>query len=328
LGNPFVIDGTTNAGYPRLAYDRTTAEFLMVYTRIDTTYAQRIKDADSSLQGPPFTVASAPGDQHTPAVSRMDWPGNQFLVLWTDTRAGQEDGDVYGRWIELEPILGDDAPLSNELPSGGSSYYQAPAQANQWQAVGLRPAAGGDLDLQLADGPDYVNILASSLNGTGQADLVVMNGYQSGQAAYFPYVQHYSGDTFYRIEYAPRTAKITQNNNTAHEALTAESVARIFDVYALAGQPLNIQAVPGASDLGLALFDPAGGPHQALADAAVLADANGPGQAENLYYVPAQAGWYGLLVWKKDDTADSLSLSASGAGNPAGYTIFLPLIDN
>ena len=328
VGSPFVIDPDSNARGPRLEFDYATGEYLVTYTRSEVVYAMRVKDSDNALMGAPFAVSPATGGQYSPAVSRNRADVSRSLIIWTDGRAGQDDDDVYGRWIELEPILGAGDPLSYELPGGGSRYYQASAKANQWQAVGIRPSINGDLDLYLADSPDYGNVLVSSLNGTGQADVVVMNGYQSGLAAYFPYVQHFSGDTFYSIEYAPRAAKITEDDNWSNQDLEAESVARMFDVYALAGQPLNIQVAPDVSDLAMALFDANSGVYQALANAVVQADTGGAGQYESLTYVPAHDGWYGLLVWKKDDSADSFSLLASGAGDPPIYTIFLPLVEH
>jgi hypothetical protein len=321
------IDTASTAQTPRLGYDYDSDEYLVTYNRGGVTYAARIDQADGSLLGAPFAVSPASAGQHSPTVSRfVTFGDDKMLVVWADIREGAADADIYGRWIELEPILGGGDPISQELPDGGSSYYQAPLQVGQWQAVGIRPSSGGDLDLYLTDGPDYGNVLVSSLNGTGMADIVVMDGYQLGPAAYFPYVHHYSGYTYYDIEYAPRADRITLEHSYANQSLAAESVARMFDVYALAGQSLTVQVAPGISDVGLALFDPANGAHQALNNAVMLADSGGAGQGESLSYFPAQDGWLGLLVWKKDGAADDFSLSAIGAGSPPKHTIFLPLV--
>ncbi|MBN1922276.1 MAG: hypothetical protein JW892_13595 [Anaerolineae bacterium] len=311
--------------YPRLADNEERDETVVVYVQGDNIHVHRI-GYDGLPVGVSYAITTAPGEQYAPRIS--PGVGGQHLVVWTDLRAGATEGDIYAQWLELEPVLGKGGPLSNELPdNGASSYYQAPAQINQWMAMGIRPGPVGDLDLHLADSPDYNNVLASSIYGTGLADIVVMDGYQSGPAAYFPYVSHFAGDTYYAIEYAPSASRITEQRPTIpQENLVAESVARMFDIYALPGQLLDIQVAPDVPDLALALFDPRNGPQQALNQALIVADSGGGGQVEVLQYLPDNEGWYGLLVWKKDDAVGAFDLSANGAGTPPGTTVFLPLV--
>jgi hypothetical protein len=106
--------------------------------------------------------------------------------------------------------------------------------------------------------------------------------------------------------------------------MDADSVVRIFDVYGIAGQPINVQVAPGISDMGVAVFDPNQGDHQSGNQAAGQADAAGAGQAENVFYVPGQDGWLGVLIWKLDDSADTIHLEVEGAG-PI-YTVHLPFV--
>ena len=82
--------------------------------------------------------------------------------------------------------------------------------------------------------------------------------------------------------------------------------------------------VPGVSDVGVAVFDPSQGDHQSGDQAAGQADASGAGQAESISYVPGQNGWLGLLVWKLDDSADTIHLEVEGAGPM--YTVHLPFV--
>ena len=300
-------------------------EIVAVYSQSDNIHVQRLGH-DGLPVGISYAITNAPGRQYAPRISVGVW--EKHLVIWNDLRAGATEGDIYAQWLELEPVLGRGGPLDNELPGNGAeSYYQAPAQMNQWMAIGIRPGPVGDLDLHLTDSPDYNNVLASSIYGTGLADIVVMDGYQSGPAAYFPYVSHFAGDTYYAIEYAPTASRITEQRPTIpQESLAMESVARMFDIYAVPGQLLDIQVAPDVPDLALALFDPRNGPQQALNQALIVADSGGGGQVEVLQYIPDTEGWYGLLVWKKDDTVGAFDLSASGAGTPPGTTVYLPLV--
>jgi hypothetical protein len=42
-------------------------------------------------------------------------------------------------------------------------------------------------------------------------------------------------------------------------------------------------------------------------------------------YVPAQTGWYGVLVWKNDENADNIHLDVQGAGTLT-RRVYLPLV--
>jgi len=322
-GAPFVI-APAGCKEARLADNAALDEIVAIYAQNQDIYIRRMDYAGAPV-GVAYAITNAPGRQYAPQISVGVW--EKHLVIWNDLRAGQTETDIYAQWIELEPVLGRGGPLDNELPDAGTGYYQAPAQMNQWLAVGIRPGPVGDLDLYLADGPDYNTVLASSIFGAGLADIVVIDGYQPGPPAYFPYVRHFTGDTYYAIEFAPRATRITEQQPTIpQETLAAESVLRMFDIYAMPGQLLDIQVAPDVPDLAMALFDPRNGPQQALNQALLVADSGGGGQVEGLQYVPDNEGWYGLLVWEKDGTAGAFDLSASGAGTPPGTTIFLPLV--
>ena len=293
VGVPFEIAPTGSRDL-RLAENGLQAEIVAVYKRSGDIHIKRMDYAGAPV-GIAYAITNAPGEQYAPRISSGVW--EKHLVAWTDLRAGMTEADIYGQWLELEPILGAGEPLGNELPGGGTSHYQAPAQINQWYAIGIRPGPVGDLDLYLADGPDYNTVLVSSIYGVGLADIVVIDGYQSGgPAAYFPYVQHFSGDTFYNIEFAPRARKITRDSPLVAESLGVESIARIFDIYAVPGQLLDIALAPDVSDLAIALFDPRNGAHQALNQALIVADTGGGGHAEHLQFLPVEEEWHGLLV--------------------------------
>jgi hypothetical protein len=301
-----------------LAYDSAYDEYLVVFDQADDVYYQRLTSG-GARRGDAYAVTTADQSQLIPHVAYGD---SKYLIAWTDERSSWEN--VYGRWMEPEQILGAGDPFSNETLPGDTDYYQAPAQANHWQAIALRPGSNSDFDIFLTDGPDYGNVLASSTNFTGTVDVVLMDGHQAGKTAYFPFAQQYGGD-YYTVEYAASSGQITEDNDSSDQSMDVESVARMFDLYALAGQQLSVQVSPGVSDLGLALFAPAGGAHQGLNQAAASANAGGPAQTESLVYVPAETGWYGLLVWKNDENADSIHLEVEGAGL-AVHRVYLPLI--
>lgn len=303
----------------RMAYDAVHDEYLVVFGQDNNIYSARLK-SDGSPAGAPYAITTASGQQLKPQVA-YNSNINFYLVDWTDRRGSVET--VYGRWFEPEPILGDKDPFSNETEPGGTNHYQAPVMDGQWQAVGLRPGLGSDFDLYLYDGPDYANELVSSLGGTEQVDIVLLDGRQSSLVASFLSATQYAGDN-YVVEYAPLSAQITQDNHVSNHSLDSESVLRTFEIYGQAGQQLSIQLAPGAADVGVALFDGGSGAHQSLAQAQAWADTGGAGQAESLVYVPAQNGWYGLVVWKNDANADSVQLSVDGAGGL--HSVYLPSV--
>ncbi|MBN1920178.1 MAG: hypothetical protein JW892_02950, partial [Anaerolineae bacterium] len=142
LGPPFAI-APPGSREPRLVDNHITREVVAVYEQGEDIHLKRMS-YDGAAVGIPYAITSAPGRQYAPRISDDLW--REHLVVWTDLRAGLTEGDIYAQWIETEPVLGDGVPLDNELPDSGVSYYQAPAQMNQWLAIGIRPGPVGDLD--------------------------------------------------------------------------------------------------------------------------------------------------------------------------------------
>jgi hypothetical protein len=333
LGGTFAISGASEEqASASVAYHPRLQEYLVAFQQGGDIYYARIKGADGSAVGTPYAVTTSWGTQLAPEVAFLSWyetvgqgfPDESFLVMWTDQGLGSGREIAKGRWVTLEKMLGGNDPFSNEVEPGDKDHFQAPAQKGQWQAVGLRPGAGSDFDIYLYDGPDYTHVLTSSLNFDDQVDLVVMDGRQSDQTAYFPMAAQYAGDN-YAIEYAPRSGQITQDNSGADGSVDSQTVVRVFDVYGVAGQPITLQVAPSGVDVGAAVFEPGAGAHQSLSAAAASADNGGAGQAETIVYTPDQNGWIGLVVWKNDDNPGGIAISSSGAGRPPNL-IYLPLV--
>lgn len=322
LGGVFALQSSSaEQADPRPLYDSMNNAYVVIFKQANNIYYARFR-ADGAPVGGAYAITTADGEQLAP-VAAYDAGSEQSLVMWVDRRGFIET--IWGRWLGLERLISEQIPFSNEVGEAGEAhYFQIPAQTHQWQALGLRPSAISDFDLHLFDSPDFSSELASSKNGTGTVDIVVMNGHQASQPGYFPLVQNYSGDT-YVIENAPHSEQITQDNPNANASMSADSVITLYEVYASADQLLDIQVFPGVADLGVALFDPAQGAHQGIWDAAASADQNGAGQAESISFLPAQSGWMAVVVWKNDDSADDLVVISDGAGKPASW-FYLPLV--
>ncbi|MEJ2209663.1 MAG: hypothetical protein P8129_11580, partial [Anaerolineae bacterium] len=212
---------------PSVTYDAVNGEYLVLFEHEYDVYYVRLM-ADGASVGPAYAVTTATGRQSR-ARAAYGNSRNRYLITWTD-RGSSGTEVVRGRWVEPEKILDPTLPQSSELPAEDSGYYQAAAQMNQWQALGLRPSLAGDLDVYLYDAPDYVTLLASSANGSGQVDVVVMDGRQSDLPAYFAEVRPFAGDTFYHVGFSPTVGRITQGQNVIVDNLAPEAVVRMYEV--------------------------------------------------------------------------------------------------
>lgn len=325
LGAAFNIlpDAYTQAA-PSVAPNHAQDEFLVVFEQQGDILYRRV-EAGGALKGAPYVVTQAEGTQSAPAAI-YGAVNNRYLVAWTHRVGGET---VWARWVDPEPILGGDAPLSNEIPDapGTWTYYQAPAMPNTWQAIGMRPGPADDFDVYLTANQGYGIILASSIMGMGAVDLVMMDGRQAAHDAYYPYISYFNGSAAprYVVEYGAGAGQITRDNPTLNLNMDAEAVIKVFEIAAQAGQTLDIQVGPSGIDLGMALFDPGLGAHQCLADAVNLSDSGGQGQPEVLSYNPPSTGWYALVVWKNDENAGTAQVEVVGAAQ-IDYAIFIPLV--
>ena len=200
----------------------------MVFEQGSDIYYARF-DKNGLKAGAPYAVTVADNRQLSPEVAYSPLL-DQYLVIWTDRRSGVGE-TVRGRWVELEPYLGDGDPFSDETMPGEEDPYQAPAKSDQWQAVGLRPGLASDYDVLLYGSPFYTATveLASSMRGQGMVDVVIMNGHQSDQTAFYPLARHYLGYN-YTIQYAPQARNwmmrscSSQSNNDKRQALSQSMI--------------------------------------------------------------------------------------------------------
>lgn len=67
-------------------------------------YAQLVRP-NGTLQGSPFAVCTAGGDQRLDSRKSLTFDGTNFLVVWRDSRSGTANSDIYGQLIAPDGTL-------------------------------------------------------------------------------------------------------------------------------------------------------------------------------------------------------------------------------
>jgi hypothetical protein len=121
LYSPFAV--STKAGdqqLPAVVYSPQKNEYLIVWQddRNGTwdIYGQRVA-ADDTLLGAECPIAVTAGDQTAPAVA-YDSQADEYLVVWQDDRAGENNDDIYGQRLSLNPTP---TPTDTHTPTSTST---------------------------------------------------------------------------------------------------------------------------------------------------------------------------------------------------------------
>ncbi|MEW5741839.1 MAG: Ig-like domain-containing protein [Myxococcota bacterium] len=117
-----VATATSRQNSPDVAWDG--ANFLVVWEEGDTSsdsdiFAARVSPAGVVLDATPLTVSQAAGAQLGPAVG---FDGMQWLVVWTDRRAGATEGDIYGARVSGAGAVLDSTGVAISAATGGQFW--------------------------------------------------------------------------------------------------------------------------------------------------------------------------------------------------------------
>jgi hypothetical protein len=174
----------------------------------------------------------------------------------------------------------------------------------RWKVFAIRPA-GLDYDLFLRDA-NCTTTLASSAWGTGQPDLVAVDGNVVSSTVNARAAYHSGTANVLDAELYTGQADLPHGTPTVSN-LPSGHVAHTFDVNMSAGTTYSVTVSPtsGNGDLGLLVFSSIAGSsatyYRGRSDAIASADANGPGGSETAVVTPPSGGnlWKAVVVYNK-----------------------------
>lgn len=178
-------------------------------------------------------------------------------------------GNLSEIYTKLEGILGAGwwRGTTRLPPNSGYNYGSAPpplgehfsvyptdwSPTDYWRAFGLRPSSSADYDLHLYgaswfDDPAMRNLLATSLFGSGQVDLIMVDGNHrpSNQPEHYR-VNTYSGTGSYAVNWSNPGIGLVNPGWYGPYSMSASEVVRVFDVWFYGYQSKRIWVVPSAS---------------------------------------------------------------------------------
>jgi hypothetical protein len=229
--------------------------------------------------------------------------------------------------------------LANETPvSRSAAPVRGPFTAHNcdgfrftghwWGCVAVLPTdADEDYDVQLFD--DYAGsttgfstALATSSWGAGSSDFVLVNGNMVGaNATRWAGVYSYLSDpaASFRISQSNEVATLyspeTYDTWTTYtDTIGAYQVALVYEVHldsTSVTYRFELDNTSGTADLNISLYDRTGD-YFGKSNYAAISQAVGAGTDEAFEFKPASAGFYGLVVWKRN---------ASDNGKSNTYTL-------
>ncbi|MBN1814068.1 MAG: hypothetical protein JXA14_19680 [Anaerolineae bacterium] len=145
-GAPIIITTTDQPYEADLIYSADQGGYMVVWTRVNATTSYDVYgaflDPDGAKITPPgeFPISAGPGAQYSPAVASNE--ENRYMVVWTDTTAG--NGDVYGRVFRANgsPFT-DPFALANTTDNEFVSDVAANA-TGQYLTIWMRETSSGD----------------------------------------------------------------------------------------------------------------------------------------------------------------------------------------
>ncbi len=218
---------------------------------------------------------------------------------------------INGRVNILSPTVLLESDLPRETPLDPAHfYYEQPTI--YWAVTGIRPASGTDYDLWLFSDPQFSNILTWSVQGGSNVDFVVVDHNHTPTGTYYPYVQQYSGQGEYNIEYDDDADILYTYNNNGPFNWPQGHVVQAWDIYMNAWEEFrfSLDVTSGNMDAGIALFKSDGSAYYVdRSSAQISADNNGAGQDEEFIYMPSEADWYGVVVWSNNDDSGTFNIN-------------------
>lgn len=105
------------------------------------------ENSDDRVQGEPFLIDGAPGDQAVPAIAYSTADGS-YLVVWHSQRSSGADSDVYARYLDAEGLpQGDSFAISTAAGDQLRPDVAYAPRADTFVVVWQDDRAGNDVDL-------------------------------------------------------------------------------------------------------------------------------------------------------------------------------------
>lgn len=214
-------------------------------------------------------------------------------------------------------------------PNSGYNYGAAPpplgehfsvyptdwSPTNYWRAFGIRPSStSADYDLRLYsaswfDDPATRNLLATSLLGNGQVDLIMVDGnHRPSNQPEHHRVNTYSGTGSYAVNWSNQGIGLVNPGWYGPYSMSVYDVVRVFDVWLYGYQGKRVSIVPSTStnDHAMELFrsDSGNSTTWTLGRGSGVAFADSYGIGSNVealtYGLPFSApDWLGWVVYSK-----------------------------
>jgi hypothetical protein len=145
-GVPIIITAIDQPHEADLVYSADLGGYMVVWTRVSATTSYDVYgaflDPDGTKITPPgqFPISAGPGAQHSPAAATNE--ENRYMVVWTDTTAG--NGDIYGRVFRANG-----SPFTNPFALASTADYEtypdvATDATGQYLTVWVRETSSGD----------------------------------------------------------------------------------------------------------------------------------------------------------------------------------------
>ncbi|MBP7850967.1 MAG: C10 family peptidase, partial [Lentimicrobiaceae bacterium] len=300
----------------------------------DGTYADRVYISWSPVVGANYyKVYRNTTNSTSGAVALTGWQMSTFyqnlsalpgITYYYFVQASTSTSGAY-----LSPFSSGDAGyvqitnLSDDVSQSVTTdpqYYQVLNSSIYWYAVGVRPnVSTEDWDIYMYSDATMTTSLASSTQGSGRVDVIVVDGNHTPSANKYIKADRYSGSGNATIEYENAGDLLTLN--TTHSfAWPTNDVVEIWDVYLPPGTytfDMDIQSV--TADLDFGLFKSNGAAYHAGRNAALASSTSTVlGVDEQFTFTVTTADYYGLCVWSNNGVSCNYTLHIGPAGRWLG----------
>ena len=294
--------------------------------------------------------------------------GRHTLGVYTDANndygeLDEFDNRFYTQYVWSPYILANNTPFTTTAPpdrttAGGFTYYNCDgyefdvipsSNQNYWGVVGILPTGGSgsltNYDIRLHD--DYtgaidgfrIPVVASDTGVDGEVEIIGVNRNNAIDPIWWAGVTQGSGAIdiadYYIYKDLSGLAIDVPSSGTAGN-IPVNGVVAVEEIYfdtSDLGVGWTVTVTPTGGDIGIALIDRTV-EYFRLGDAVsgTNVNDNGTNGAESFNFTPTTAGYYGLLIYKPDNTeignsinytiTISLALSNLRPTQPAGWTYY------
>lgn len=249
----------------------------------------------------PFTVR---GGRHTVKVV--------YDPLGEASESNEMDNQWSAQYVWEPLLLADQTPLTRSAPPppGDGPYancdgFKTTMGGSQfWTAVGILPlSSGDDFDIRYYEGysgstSGFDSYPMSSSSAAGLSDFVIVNRNVALTSEHYWGAVNVSGSGSYRIQQANSASYLSGPGSGGPFEIGANDVVDMHEVFLNAGTwRVALANVSGSANLGLSLYNP-NLAYFGKNDSLASSNTGGPGAGESLTITVAEAGFFGVAVWK------------------------------